>query len=101
MATTYLSGTLVRSTAAFATLAGVAADPTTVTLKYRPGPFAAVVTAVYPAAPIVRDSTGTYHADLDTTAAGGGALPWVIEWIGTGAVQAIGTDNWIINPEPL
>jgi hypothetical protein len=103
MASTYLSGSLVRTTVTFANSAGTAADPSTVTLKYRPGPLGtAVTTVVYPSSPIVKDSTGVYHADLDTTGwLGSGTATWTIEWIGTGTVQAIGTDTWTINPEPL
>ena len=72
------------------------------TLKYQPGAGEPVVTAVYPASPIVRTATGAYFANLDTTGwRGPAAAAWVIEWIGTGAVQAIAVDNWSIQPEPL
>ena len=91
MPNTYLAGTLVRSSATFTNVNGQATDPTTITLKYRPGRDAAVITAVYPAAPTVRDSTGAYHADLDTTSSAPGVTPWTHEWSGTGAVQAVGT----------
>lgn len=60
------------------------------------------MTVVYPAAPIVRDGTGAYHADFDTT---GWAQPsdliYVTEWVGTGNVQAIGSDVWRVTAAPL
>lgn len=97
----YMSGTLVRTTATFTNIAGAAADPTTITLKYQTG-AGAVTTAVYPAAPVVKDSTGVYHADLDTTGwAGAGPVTQVAEWIGTGAVQAIAADSWQVIPPAL
>lgn len=101
MTATYLSGSLVRSIATFTNALGAAADPTTVTLKYSAsgGP---VTTAVYPAAPIIKDSAGVYHADLDTTGLlGGAAQQFIVEWKGAGAVQAIGTDTWNITPDPI
>ena len=98
----YTSGSLVRTLCTFANSAGVTSDPSVVTLKYRPGPGATTVVVTYPSAPIVRDSTGVYHADLDTTGwFGVSALQWTIEWLGTGTLQAIGTDTWQILPEPL
>lgn len=102
MPATYTSGSLVRTLVAFANSAGTAADPSTITLKYRPGPAGAVTTVVYPTAPIIKDSTGNYHADLDTTGwEGTGPLTWQIQWTGTGSLQAIGTDTWQILPTPL
>jgi hypothetical protein len=100
MTNTYLAGNLIRVTCAFANAAGAAADPTTITLKYRPGSGAAVTTVVYPSAPIVRDSTGNYHADLDTTSSAPGISPWSYEWAGTGAVQALNTSVFNVQ-EPI
>lgn len=98
---TYMSGTLVRSKAAFTDVTGAAADPTTVTLKYRKG-AGATTTVVYPSAPIIKDATGAYHADLDTTGwAGPGNLVELAQWQGTGTVQAIAVDSWLISPPEL
>jgi hypothetical protein len=81
--------------------AGAAADPTTVTFKYRIG-AAAIVTAVYPAAPIVKDSIGNYHANFDTSGwAGPDNLLYATEWFGTGAVLAINDDYWQVTPPAL
>lgn len=99
MANQYLTGSLVRvatyggSIAApvggFRDVNGNLADPTVVILKYKPGVAANTLTITYPTAPIVKDSVGLYHADLDTT---GLVLPideWSYEWIGTGIIQAV------------
>src|SRR4051812_45273334 len=80
----YTRGELVRVSAAFANNAGTAGDPTTVTLKY-PAPGATVTTVVYPAAAIVKDSTGNYHAEIDTSTAAG---IWRYRWEGTAPVQS-------------
>jgi hypothetical protein len=95
---TYLAGNLIRvasysglvtsPTGGFRDATGTLADPSVVTLKYRPGPGAALVTVTYPASPIVRDGAGLYHADLDTSAAIVTAT-WTYEWSGTGTVQAL------------
>lgn len=101
MVNTYMSGSLVRTTAAFTNAAGQAADPTTITLKYRSG-AGSTTTVTYPTAPIIKDSTGNYHADLDTTGwAGPDPLLWLTEWIGTGTVQAIASGAWLVTPPVL
>lgn len=98
---TYMSGTLVTSTAQFRDRTGAAADPTTITLKYKKD-AGATTTIVYPAAGITKDSTGVYHADLDTTGwAGPGLQGWIVEWIGTGTVQIPGKDVWLVEPPAL
>ena len=96
-----MSGSLVRTSAAFADITGTPADPSTVTLKYKTG-AGSVTTATYPSSPIVRDSTGAYHADLDTTGwAGPDDLLYATEWAGTGNVQAIGSDYFQVTPAAL
>lgn len=98
MSSTWTAGSLVSSTATFTlTSTGLATDPSTITLKYLPGSGSAV-TIVYPAAGITRVSAGVYQASLDTTGKPG---TWTVEWIGTGAVQAIATDTWTITAAPL
>jgi hypothetical protein len=101
MVNSYYTGALVRvatytgpsisPTGGFMDVNGNLADPTVITLKYKPGSAASTITVIYPTAPIVKDGVGLYHADLDTT----GLLPvgmaldeWTYEWIGTGAIQA-------------
>jgi hypothetical protein len=96
-----MSGSLVRSKAQFADITGTAADPGTVTLKYKTG-AGSTTTVTYPSSPIVKDSTGNYHADFDTTGwAGPDNLLYAVEWTGTGAVQAIGADYWQVTAPAL
>jgi hypothetical protein len=106
---TYLAGNVVRvatysgstdnPAGGFRDQDGTLADPTTVTLRYRPGPGAAVVTVAYPASPVIRDGTGLFHADLDTTGTSPSAT-WTYEWSGTGAIQAA-ADNAFIAAAPF
>lgn len=102
MVNSYYTGSLVRmatysgpasnpTAGGFRDVNGNLADPTTVTLKYKPGSAAATVSIIYPDARITKDGTGLYHADIDTT----GIIPvgvsldeWTYEWIGTGAIIA-------------
>lgn len=90
---TWMAGSLVTSTATFISEAtGLAADPSTVTLKWlQPG--SSVQTATYPSATVTRVSAGVYSAEFDST-----GLPglWAAEWIGTGTVQAIAASSWRI-----
>ncbi len=104
MANTYLAGTLVRvatytgpvssPTGGFLNSSGVLTDPSTVTLKYRTSETGAVITVTYPAAPVVKDGTGLYHADLDTT--GSAEALWSYEWVGSGLVQAVASSAFIV-----
>jgi hypothetical protein len=103
---TYLAGNIVRVATYSGTIAapvggfrdqnGTLADPTTITLSYRKGPAAAIVTVTYPAAPIVRDGAGLYHADLDTTGQSPSAT-WPYEWTGTGTIQAAAGNAFIVD----
>ena len=106
---TYLAGNIVRVATYSGTIAspvggfqdqnGVPADPTTVTLSYRPGPGTSVIAIIYPDARIVKDGTGLYHADLDTTGTSPSAT-WTYEWSGTGAIIAA-ADNAFIATAPF
>jgi hypothetical protein len=99
--TIYESGSLVTSAAAFVNQAGVPADPGTITLRYKKD-AAATTVVTFPASPIVKDSAGNYHADLDTSGfTGPGLQQWFAEWKGTGAVTAIGPDAWLVKPPLL
>lgn len=77
----------VSTTPGFKDAAGVLADPTTVTLKWRVA-GGATTTWTRPAAgpdtQIVKDSVGVYHADIPTTEPG----THYFRWEGTGAVVA-------------
>ena len=74
-------------------------DPDTVVLKYKPGVSASVVTVTYPAAPIVRDDQGLYHADLDTT--GFATTAWSYTWTGTGIGQATAQGGFNVTAAPF
>lgn len=96
-----MSGQLVRTKTTFVDINGNPIDPTTITLKYKDA-GGAIQTVTYPTAPVVKDATGVYHADLDSTGwTGPGNALWLVEWIGTGACQAINTDEWIVEPPLL
>lgn len=93
-----MAGSLVTSTATFtAEATGDATDPTTIVLKYLE-PGSGVTTVTYPDAFITRVSAGVYSAELDTTSLPGA---WTVEWIGTGAVQAIAAASWTVTRAPL
>ena len=81
----YPQGTLVRVQVSF-TQSGNFADPDGVNLRFRP-PRQHRTTWIYGIdAAIVKDSTGVYHADLDTTSAVG---IWRYRWDG-GAAMVFG-----------
>lgn len=79
-------GDMRRVSVAFTNASNAAADPTTVKLHVRKPYSAQATTYTYnaPGSPIVKDSTGAYHADLSLDTAG----TWYYEWEGTGAVEA-------------
>jgi hypothetical protein len=109
MNNTYLAGSLVRvatyagsvasPVGGFSDSDGSLGDPAQVTLKYQPGSEAEVVTAVYPSPPVVRDGTGLYHADLDTT--GFPAGTWTYLWEGSGGVQAAADSTFGVQAAPF
>lgn len=95
----YMSGALVRETGRFFDVNGALADPTVITLKYRIGTGA---TQTLTGGSIIRDSVGVYYHDFDTTGyTGPGQVEYTLEWIGTGAVQAIVTDYFRVVPPTL
>jgi hypothetical protein len=99
--TIYESGSLVTTSAAYVNEAGAPTDPTVVTLKYKKD-AGATTTVTYPSGSVIKDSTGAYHADLDTTGfTGPGLQQWFVEWTGTGAVTAIEFDAWKVRPALL
>ena len=71
-------GDVVTISAVFRDAAGALADPTTTTLTVM-APDGTLSTPTP-----VKDSTGTYHADVPVTASGS----WAYRWLGTGAVAA-------------
>lgn len=80
----YDLGDMVRVSASFTNIDGVAADPTAVTLQVR-RPDTSITTYTYGADPeIVKTDVGQYRADLDIDQEG----TWRFRWAGVGAVQA-------------
>lgn len=79
----YDIGDMARITAAFTTAAGVAVDPTVITLKVKT-PALLTTTYTFGGGEIVKDSVGNYHLDYTIAASG-----WHrYEWQGTGAATA-------------
>jgi len=94
MTNEYDIGDLVRSSAPFTDEDGAAADPTTVTVKYRLG-TGAITTLVYGEdGALVKDSTGNYHVDIEATVKG----ILYVYWLGEGTVQAADSDFWVVKP---
>jgi hypothetical protein len=78
---------------------GALADPNTVTVKYR-RPDGTVVSITYPDIRIVRDNTGLYRTDVDTT---GEAGQWTYEWLAPEGdpVQSIAANAFTTSPAPI
>ena len=74
-------GNVARITATF-TVDEVPTDATTVTLKVR-SPRGPVATYTLAGGQVVRDSTGTYHCDVDADEVG----RWVFVWQGSGGAH--------------
>ena len=102
MAGPYVAGSLIRvssygGTIAFPTdgyrdINGNLIDPASVILTYIDGQGTRH-TVTYPTAPIIKDGTGLYHADLDTTSLAGS---WSYEWSSTGTGQAAKIGTFIV-----
>jgi hypothetical protein len=67
-------------------------DPSVITLKYA-DPTGAITTATYPAAPIIKDSTGVYHADIAVAITG----RWTYDWLSTGTGPARAENYFQVN----
>jgi hypothetical protein len=76
--TSYDVGDLVRLSVIFTDIAGVPADPTTVSLRVR----RAGSTTTYASA--TNPATGEYYQDVSIDTAG----VWIYRWIGSGAIVA-------------
>ena len=83
----YAIGQTVRLTCAFATVAGVATDPTAVSVIVD-DPTGNQTTYASP----TKDSTGNYHQDVVPTSAG----QWRYRWAGTGAVAAVAESAFLV-----
>ena len=105
MANVYSVGSLVRTSETFTDAAGTLIDPTTVTLKWNivpngTGSPGSTTTWTYlGTGSIVKDSTGKYHADLDTTSLPG---QWQGAWIAPPGSGQTATDwIFIVFPSPV
>ena len=93
MSNSYDIGDLITVKAVFRDRNSELADPTTVTLKIKKSD-GVISTYVYPSVPVEKDSTGIYHADIDTTAGPGGV--WVYRWTGVGVAQAAEEREFVV-----
>lgn len=84
----YNLNTLVRLSVSFKDTNGVLIDPTTVTVSILDPTEASV------AATVVKDSVGTYHADVTPALFG----VWDYTFAGTGAVVATGQASFFVEP---
>jgi hypothetical protein len=91
----YDDGQMVRISASFTDVEGKPTDPSVVTLRYKDPSNDTVY--VKTGTEIVKDATGEYHFDLDTTDFSKGA--WHYKWIGTGTVTAAQSWAFIIKVE--
>jgi hypothetical protein len=97
------AGDLVAIAGAFATPSGAPTDPTGLTFTFAVieafsgNVLVAAVSYVLPAAQIVKDGTGAYHVQLDTTGQPG---RWVYKWVATGAAQAVSDGEFLVR-QPL
>lgn len=78
---------------------GVLADPTAITVRYGENPLAPVMWTYGSGAQIVRDSIGMYHANIDTTGLSAGT--WYYLWDGTGNVQTLDWDAFVLEDTPV
>jgi hypothetical protein len=96
----YLQDSLITVTAAFIdNVTRTPTDPTVVTLKIGTGPMNETVYTYGVGAMIIRDATGNYHADIDTTSFAPGV--WYYLWAGTENCQAIDAKPFQILLAPL
>lgn len=106
-ANSYLEGSLVRvnnvdptgTPPGFVNSSGALADPTTVKFYYEREDIPGETTLVYGVdGALVKESTGIYHVDLDTTSKPGA---WIYRWEGTGSVQAASRGKFTVTDDPL
>lgn len=88
-----VQGMLLRFSVTFKDLAGVPADPSTVTFSLR-GPDGVTTSFTYGVDPeIIRDSAGVFHTDALPSSEG----EWKWRWQGTGAVAAATEGGMLIH----
>lgn len=93
----YISGTRVRSVASFTDFDGKLTNPTDVEFKYRAGAGQAN-TDNSP----VNPEDGVFYSDVDTAGwTGPDDLLYTCQWKGTGDVEVIGLDYFVVEPPAL
>jgi len=92
---TYWEGATVRLSATFK-VSGTLTDPTTVTLKTL-NPSGTTATYTLGDSEITKDSTGTYHKDVEASVVG----TWVYRWIGTGAAAGVDEAAFIVTASAI
>jgi hypothetical protein len=97
LGTNPIAGTLMRMSGTWTDVGGTLIDPTAVTLLVRDPTTGPLTTLTLAGGGVVKDSTGRYHATVDTTAKPG---HWVFEFYSTGAI-ADQTGEFEIDPSPL
>jgi hypothetical protein len=91
----YKQGQLLRVTFTFKTGGVTLMDPAVVKFEYKK-PGAAATTYTYPTN-IAKDSTGTYHVDLDLDTSGA----WVYRAYSTGLGQAAEDGDFTVKADPV
>ncbi len=92
----YTVGSVVRVTGTFKDINGTLADPSTVVFKYKNPVTLVTTTLTYLSdGALVKDSTGTYHVDVDTSTSAG---DWWVRWQSTGAAQGAVEGMFRANP---
>ena len=76
----YSEGQVPRITATFKTSSGTLVDPTSVFFRYKVG-NGAVTQEAYGGGIVLKESTGVYYVDIDTTGKPG---KWIYRWYSTG-----------------
>ncbi len=93
--TTYPIGAVVQIATLFAT-DGVAVDPSAVFFTYKPVALGTATTLTYGTdAALVKDSTGNYHVNLDTSLYGGS---WNWRFFSTGTGQSSAESSFYVRP---
>jgi hypothetical protein len=86
-------GSLVRLTASFTDMDGLAVDPASVSVSTL-DPDLDIVSKSYPVdAEVIKDDVGEYHYDADASKSGA----WSFRWEGTGAGQAAAEGKFTVN----
>jgi hypothetical protein len=97
MANTHDKGDLVRCVGVFTDANGDPVDPAVLIFKFKT-PGGTITTYTFGVdAQLVKDSTGTYHTDVDANAAG----TWEYRYEGTGTGQAAGEAHFFIKAPAL